>query len=147
MKKLLLIIILIMLSYIIYKLCIINYINKYNIPETECRKSTINNPFANYIITSKNSNPSIGACKNLNIKDNYKNNLYRDSKYTFKRYIFSKDYLDNNFITMPVTKYPNDLKKFGDFLYNNKSWLECKTDKYCLPWSDIRFINRYIKKN
>lgn len=112
----------------------------------KCRPSTDNNPFANYIITSKISNPMISACKDLNVGDNYMNNLYLNSENAYNRYFFNKNYLDHNFMTMPVTKNPNDLKKFGNFLYNNKNWLECKTDKYCLPWTDLRYKNKYINK-
>ena len=146
MGKLIILISIIILTCILYK----SYSNKKdayaNFDNEICRQSTSNNPFANYMVTSKLSNPLISACKNLNIGDHYRDNLYLNSKYAYNRYFFNKDYLDNNFITMPVTKNPNDLKKFGDFLYNKKNWLECKTDKFCLPWGDLRHNNRYINQ-
>jgi len=152
MEKLIILLAIIMISYILNRL----YQNSYNKlstyveqlypDELKCRPSTPNNPFANFIVTSKQSNPMISACKDLKVGDNYRDNLYLNSKYAYNRYFFNKDYLDNNFITTPVTKNPNDLKQFGDYLYNNKNWLECKADKFCLPWSDIRYNNRYVNK-
>lgn len=97
-----------------------------------CRKTTINNPAANQLALNDGA---VGACAMDEEKrlSNIRFNLYEDSNKTFSRHI-----LDRAFYTLPVTTYPNDIKKVGSFMYANND--TCKNKKLnCEYARDLRF--------
>lgn len=114
--------------------------------QSNCRKSTFNNPFANYIITDRTMNPNLAACINMDdkIRNNYMNNLYINSDDSINRYYFNN--YEKNYMTMPVTIYPNKQRLYGNYLYNNKAIPNstCKLDQYCINYKDIRFNRRFV---
>jgi hypothetical protein len=107
----------------------INYIKNY----TSCRRSSINNPMSNLLITAEDIN--LEACDEE--KDIIDKNLY---------YNFLEDENDMHakkklraFITMPITSVPNDRSKFLDYVFD-KNLAPCKTDGIeCEKFRDIRY--------
>jgi hypothetical protein len=109
-----------------------------NFKKEKCRKSTINNPMSNILNTMEINELDMKICdENINtkqlIEDNLSYNIYSNSTDLFDRKTNK-----NNYITIN-TSYPNNTKKFKDFLYNfNEN--NCKTDGLmCRSYDDIRY--------
>jgi hypothetical protein len=107
-----------------------------------CTAPTNNNPFMNFLSSDYADDPTRPAA----CPDNQQINEEIDRKFNNN---YNNYYYDNNdiflngenqlpFYTMPVTKNPNDLKKFGDWLYHVPD--TCKTNQlYCGTYEDLRY--------
>jgi len=111
-----------------------NLIKKDNHKSIKCRKSTINNPMGNILITTDNKDLNIPACndtintKSL-IEDNLNYNTYKNIKYnnTVDRYIKVLD-----------TKYPNNMEDYLNFLYKINTNTCRLNNQNCGKWYDIK---------
>lgn len=108
----------------------------------ECRKSTINNPFMNFILGDLyNNTEELSACEDEdNINNNFKHNIYQDVTDLNDNQIS-----DRQFITFSSTKSVNDQKGFAEWLYSDSG--KCKsTGQECLKVKDNRYHNsRYYR--
>jgi len=117
---------------IIYEEKINNFIKE------KCRKSTINNPMSNILNTMETDDLNLNNCD-----DKINNKKLIDNNLSYNIYSNSTDLFDrktnkNNFITIN-TSYPNDTKKFKEFLYNFND-NNCKNDGLiCRTYDDIRY--------
>jgi hypothetical protein len=109
------------------------------IKHNNCRPSTMNNPYGNYLI---GDNLTISAC------DDDRNKQNRDKFNMFNVYenasdinIGSSNKAFRGFYTKTVTKHPVDTNEFAKWVYGNKK-LTCKTDNNCLRYDDIRYHTR-----
>ena len=89
-----------------------------------CKKSTPENPFANYLLTDNPDDPP--ACpyddhKDL-IRENFNRNLFRNPED-----LFEKQNSQRQFFSMPHGKVP-DTKAFAEFLSGGMSRRVCKED-------------------
>jgi hypothetical protein len=108
------------------------YQNKY----AQCRKSTINNPMGNVLLSTPDADLDNKICRfqDKEIDTNLKYNVYYDSNDLFLK--------KNNirpFITMPSQTHPNDINQFKKYLYffDNPT---CKTDSMkCMFNEDLRY--------
>lgn len=138
-----------LILFIIILLIIINLIgkikfNNINInnqikKEIKCRKSTINNPMSNILITMNNEELNIPACnENINskklIEENLNYNVYYNSKDLFKKKTGNIKYVKN-----PSSIYPNNNKEYLNYLYDLNS-NNCKINsKNCIGWYDVKY--------
>jgi hypothetical protein len=100
-----------------------------------CRSSTMNNPYGNYLI---GETKDVNFCNNE--LDNNKANVF--NKYNIyenanDKTIGSSNKSDRSFYTTPNSSVINNLNDFKDFLKSDK--LTCKIDGYCLMYDDLRF--------
>ena len=108
-----------------------NHIRKHLNPEqtvkieSNCRKPTENNPFANVLMTDY-ANPNLPeACAYEDVKGqtwgtyfaNFKQNEYD---------IYNKEHSQRQFYTMPVSTIPNDQNGFASWLFANND--TCKSN-------------------
>ena len=108
------------------------YQNKY----AQCRKSTINNPMGNVLLSTPGDDLDNKLCRfqDKEIDFNLKHNVYYDSKDLFLK--------KNNirpFITMPSQSHPNDINLFKKYLYyfDNPT---CKSNSMnCMFNEDLRY--------
>lgn len=91
---------------------------------TSCKKSTPQNPFANYLLTDNPDDPAACAYddhKDL-IRENFNRNLFRDPED-----LYEKQNSQRQFFSMPHGKVP-DTKAFAEFLSGGMSRRVCKED-------------------
>lgn len=89
-----------------------------------CKKSTPENPFANYLLTDNPNDPPACAYddhKDL-VRDNFNKNLFRNPED-----LFEKQNSQRQFFSMPHGKVP-DTKAFAEFLSGGSSRRVCKED-------------------
>lgn len=109
----------------------------------KCRKSSVKNPFMNFILGDLYNNTSaLPACEDNEkvIQKNFRHNIYQDV--TDLRDI---QISDRQFYTLSSTKTINDQKGFAEWLYGDSG--KCKsTGKDCLKLRDSRYHNsRYYR--
>jgi hypothetical protein len=115
-----------------------NKISK-NTKDTElylnCRSSTMNNPYGNYLIgETKNVNFCNDELNNNKATVFNKFNIYENAS---DKTIGSSNKSNRSFYTTPNSSIVNDLNDFKSFLKSDK--LTCKTDGYCLMYDDLRY--------
>ena len=93
-------------------------------PSTQCKKSSAENPFANYLLTDDANDPP--ACQyddhKDQIRENFNRNLFRNPEDLWERQNSQRQ-----FFSLPYAKNP-DTKAFGEFLSGGSSRKICKTD-------------------
>ena len=100
--------------------------------DTPCREPTINNPMMNALLTSDDLN--LEACGNRNTDEPLLYGVKEDSKVLFRNKLAKRA-----FITLPVTRYPNDTDEFSKKVYG-QTLSGCKTiGRDCKTYRDIRF--------
>jgi len=104
----------------------------------KCRPSTLDNPYANFLI---GSDPNIKACDDsINLQksiDFNQYNLYENAK---DKTFGSNNKAFRDFYTNPYTNYPNDNISFAKSLKNNIP--SCKENNNCLIYEDIRYQSK-----
>lgn len=106
----------------------------------QCRPSTLNNPYANYLYGSSD-NPSIKACDDsINVSKSYDFNQYNLYENSINKTIGSDNKAHRDFYTLPVSTYPNNNIAFANFLKNNNK--SCKENGRCLLYNDIRYQSK-----
>jgi hypothetical protein len=91
---------------------------------SSCKKSTPDNPFANYLLTDNPDDPPACAYddhKDL-VRENFNRNLFRNPED-----LFEKQNSQRQFFSMPHGKVP-DTKAFAEFLSGGTSRRVCKED-------------------
>jgi hypothetical protein len=115
------------------------HLNK-NLDERYIRKPTIDNPFMNANIVTK-EDPDF---MNDNIFDNkiqnQVNNLYNQRIVRDIGDVYDKLHSQRQFYTMPATTIPNQQDEYAQWLYGSSA--SCKDNqRYCLRYEDPRFIS------
>lgn len=91
--------------------------------KTECKKSTPENPFANYLLTDDPLGPP--ACPYdqhaKEIRENFNKTLFRDASD-----IYERQNSQRQFMTMPNTQKIPDTRAFAEFLTGGPSRPTCK---------------------
>lgn len=111
-----------------------------NLDEKYIRKPTIDNPFMNANIVTK-ENPDF---TNDNIFDNKiqnkVNNLYYQRLVRDVGDVYDKSHSQRQFYTMPATSIPNHQDEYAKWLYGSSA--SCKDNqRFCLRYEDPRFIS------
>lgn len=100
-----------------------------------CRASTMNNPYGNYLIgNTKDISYCDDEINNKKAEIFNKYNIYENAS---NKTIGSSNKSDRSFYTTPNSSVINSIKSFKDFLKSDK--LTCKIDGYCLMYDDLRF--------
>jgi len=124
------------------------YLNKHkpinNTINKNCRKPTLNNPYANYNLNEDGNIETCLSDNNNKLMDEYNLiNVYENTynKNTSLKTIGSTNKALRDFYTLSSTSYPNKINDFAIWTYKNTN-LSCKEDNNCLQYDDIRYHSR-----
>jgi hypothetical protein len=125
------------LIIIIFIIIIINIDIKRDIIKDKkiCRNSTIDNPFSNILITTDLDKLKVDKCDidEETINKNVEYNQY------FNAIDLLKNKNNNRVHISYITKYPNNINNYIDYIYNLKN-LNCKNDSYnCGKNNNLKF--------
>ena len=119
---------------IILLIIVIITIYYYNNENFKCKKSTIDNPFKNYLLYNTDEIDD----KNCNIKDNKERYNYELNLYKNLDDLYDMDNSYRHFYTMPITNTINNIEEYGNWLYKKEG--SCKIDGLnCLNFVDLRY--------
>jgi hypothetical protein len=133
-KMIKIIVILIIVTYIVFKL-----INRRSNEQFNCRNTTLENPLGNILLYDTDYDKKV-CDNNEKIQNNLDYNVYYNSKDLFKK----ENNLRRQFIFMPSQTVPNDIQKFKENLYQFSNDT-CKINsKNCMYNEDIRYHKKYF---
>jgi hypothetical protein len=117
-----------------------NTINK----NKNCRKPTLNNPYANYNLNEDGNIETCLSDNNNKLMDEYNLiNVYENTydKNTILKSIGATNKALRDFYKLSNTSYPNKMNELAIWTYQNTN-LSCKEDNNCLQYDDIRYHSR-----
>ncbi len=116
-----------------------NTLTRYDKKETICRKSTVDNPMSNILITMTPQELDIKACDEKINTDKLVNNNLSYNTYTNVDDFYNTKNGNIGYVQLPSTSYPGNFDDFKSFLYNlDKN--NCKVNgSNCMGWYDVKY--------
>lgn len=123
------------ISFVLFVFIFVNmlgYMYKSREVPIKCREPTINNPMMNALLTE--GDLGLQACKDRDTDESLLYGVREDSGVLFRNKLVKRA-----FVTLPVTRYPNDAGEFSSKVYG-QTISGCKTmGRDCKTYRDIRF--------